>query len=267
MTQPAAHFAVEDGIARVTLLVRRLGWSTLEQLVDLPRRIAATPGVRAVVLSAQGADFCQGADLGDPQMAAALQADGGYRLAARGARLLDAWSALPMPTIAALHGRVIGGGVGLALACDLRVAAPDTRVALPEVLRGMHLGWQIIPRLVATVGLATARWLVLSGESMPVERTPGFAEAAENPVNRALALAERLCRASPTAVRSVKVTLGRCVALDPAADDARRFVQTLAQPDFPEAISAFFERRAPRFVDPAPLAPSDNPETPDGTRE
>ncbi len=121
----------------------------------------------------------------------------------------------------------------------------------------MHLGWQIIPRLVATVGLPAARWLTLAGVATPIHGLPGFAHIAEDPVSSAGQMAESLAAASPAAVRSVKATLARCVDLDPAADDARRFAESLAGPDFPEAITAFFERRAPRFTDIAPQEPAD----------
>lgn len=240
---------VEGPVATVTLQAKRIGWQALEALTDMPRRVASIHGVRVVCLTGTGDDFCHGADLADAGLAESIRADGGHRLALRGSRMLDAWSDLPLPTIAVLHGRVIGAGVGLALACDLRVAAPDTTVALPEVRRGMHLGWQIIPRLVSTVGLSAARWLTLAGVATPIHGLPGFAQVVDGPVSSARAMADSLAGASPAAVRSIKATLARCVDLDPAADDARRFARSLAGPDFPEAISAFFERRAPRFTD------------------
>ncbi len=253
--EPACRLDVDGHIATVTLRRRRLSWQALADLIDAAAEARDTPGIRAVVLTAEGDDFCHGADLADPELAEALREDGGYHLAARGARLMRAWAELPMPTLAALRGRIIGGGAGLALACDLRVAAPGATLALPEVQRGMHLAWQIIPRLVATVGLSAARWLTLSGEPMAVEALPGFARVADDPIAEARRLAARLAAASPVAVRSVKATLSRCVDLDPAADDAARFARTVAAPDFTEALTAWFERRPPRFVDPARPTP------------
>lgn len=258
MIEPGHRIDVDGPVATVTLLRRRLDWALLAELTDAALALTHLPGVRAVVLASEGADFSHGADLADPGLAGALREDGGHRVAARGARLLATWSALPMPTIAVLRGRVIGGGVGLALACDLRVAAHGTTLALPEVLRGIHPGWQIIPRLVATAGLSAARWMLLSGEPVAIEDLPGGATLTDDPLARAHALAARLAAASPRAVRHVKETLARCVDLGPAGDDAARFADTVAGPDFAEAIDAWFSRRPPRFADPQPPEPTDD---------
>lgn len=247
---PACRLAVDGHVATVTLLRRRLSWRALGDLLAITDDIEATHGVRAVVLTAEGDDFCHGADLADAELATVVQRDGGHALAARGDALMGAWEALPMPTIAALRGRIIGGGAGLALACDLRVADPGATVALPEVQRGMYLSWQIIPRLVATVGLSAARWLTLTGDALPVTALPGFARIADDPLAEARRLAGRVAAASPAAVRGVKATLNRCVDLDPAAADAAEFARSVAHPDFAEAIGAWFERRPPRFADP-----------------
>lgn len=255
MGEPGHRVDVADGIARVTLSRKRLDWALMDGLAAAADSLARRGEVRVVILRSDGPDFCHGADLTDPALAEAMREDGGYLVASRGARLLSAWSALPMPSIAVLRGRVIGGGVGLALACDLRVAAPGSTLALPEVLRGIHLGWQIIPRLVATVGASAARWMTLAGEAVPVEGLPlGAVTVCDAPEQRATELARRLAEASPTAVRHVKATLARAVDLAAAGDDAARFAQTVAHPDFIEAMSAWHARRAPRFADRGPAA-------------
>lgn len=243
------HVEHHDGVACVTLLTPWLGWEVLDALAALPARLAADPAVRAVVVQSAGPDFSHGADLTDAALADVLRDDGGHRVAARGARLLDAWSELPVPTLAALTGHVVGAGCGLALACDLRYAAHGATLMLPEVARGMHLGWGILPRLVATVGLPAACWIALGGEPVAVEELPPFAvRLADDPRAAALAHARRLAARSPAALAHIKATLARAVDLGLAGDDPARFARTIAGPDFAEGIGAWHQRRAPRFA-------------------
>ena len=249
MTPTPLHVETTAGIARVTLLRPALDWATLHALAALPATLAADPTVRAVVVQSAGPDFSHGADLTDAALAHALREDHGHHVAARGQRLLDAWSELPLPTLAALTGRVIGGGLGLALACDLRYAAPGTTLALPESARGMHLGWGILPRLVATLGLPTARHLALGAEPVAVEDLPPFAvHLAPDPRAAALDHARRLATRSPAALAHIKATLNRAIDLGQAGDDAARFARTVRGPDFAEGIGAWYDKRAPRFA-------------------
>jgi enoyl-CoA hydratase/carnithine racemase len=81
----------------------------------------------------------------------------------RWGRLLDAIEALPQVTIASLHGPVIGGAVLLAVACDLRVAAPDLHLSIPELALGIPLTWGGVPRLAREIGISRARELILTG--------------------------------------------------------------------------------------------------------
>lgn len=239
-------------IARITLTAPRLGWATLDALAALPDTLRADRHVRAVIITHAAPDFSHGADLADPALAEALREDGGHLVSARGARLLDAWAALPMPTLAVIRGRAIGGGVGLALACDFRHMTKDATLALPEVLRGMHLGWGIIPRLVATFGLPLARHLALGGHPVRAADCPPLSvQITDDPDAAALDHARRLAAASPAATAHIKATLARAVDLGLAGDDAARFARSVAHPDFTAGLTAFATRRPPRF-DPRP---------------
>lgn len=247
--EPADPDAPDRGaIARVTLTAPRLGWATLDALAALPAALTADRRIRAVIVTHAGPDFSHGADLADPALAEALRDDGGHLVSARGARLLDAWAALPMPTLAVIRGRAIGGGVGLALACDFRHAAPDATFAVPEVLRGMHLGWGIIPRLVATFGLPLARHLALGGGAVRAADCPPYSvHLADDPDAAALDHARHLAAASPAAIGHIKATLGRAIDLGLAGDDAARFARSVAHPDFTAGLTAWATREPPRF--------------------
>ncbi len=244
---------IDDGLATVTLCRNggnRLSWALLGALRDTARDLADRVDVRAVLLTAQGRDFSRGADLTDADLAERMRTDAGRAVADLGRRLIDAWAGLPQPTVVGLRGWVVGGAVGLALACDLRIAAPDTRFSLPEIDRAMHLGWGIIPRLVAEFGAHTARWLALTGESIAADRLPVGAVHVDGAVVRdAAALARDLADKPPLAARSIKATLRAATDahLDAARDDAAHFATTVQSHDFAEGIAAFFEKRAPRY--------------------
>lgn len=130
-------------------------------------RATAEHDARIVVLRGSGRAFSAGADLKDPDIADPGDAWAARRRAAgRWGRLLDDIEALPQVTVAALHGPVIGGAALLAVACDLRVAAPDLALAIPEVALGIPLTWGGIPRLMREVGVPRTRELILTGRRL-----------------------------------------------------------------------------------------------------
>lgn len=119
-----------------------------------------------VVLGGRGRSFCAGADRKDPPAARMAKGSGAgpreRRHAAQlGRRALRAIADLEAITIARLHGHAIGGGLALALACDLRIAAANTIFQIPEVDLGVPLSWGAVPRLAADIGAARAKELIL----------------------------------------------------------------------------------------------------------
>jgi enoyl-CoA hydratase/carnithine racemase len=127
---------------------------------------AVEPGVRAAVLAGSGKAFCGGADVEelkrlDPSTAGAF--------VGRIHRVCQALRRLPVPVVARLHGAVIGAGLEIAAACDLRVAAEGTRFAMPEVRLGIPsvVEAALLPRLM---GSGRAAWLVLTGEAIDARR-------------------------------------------------------------------------------------------------
>src|SRR5262245_34517225 len=140
----------------------------LEELIaacDELQRHFDTP---VVILGGRGPAFCAGADRKDPPARLARGSGAGPRerryVAQLGRRALEALERLEAITIARLHGHVIGGGLVLALACDLRIAAAGTSFRIPEVDLGVPLTWGAVPRLAREVGMARARELILLGD-------------------------------------------------------------------------------------------------------
>ena len=126
-----------------------------------------------------------------------------------GTRMCEAWQRLPQITIAAIEKMAVGGGMALALACDMRVMGEDAFVYLPELKYGMILQWGSIPRLVEAVGAARAKRAILLMEKLPADQAlawglvdfltpPGATES------KALEVAESIAQLPPLPVRMVK---------------------------------------------------------------
>ncbi|WP_225821626.1 enoyl-CoA hydratase/isomerase family protein [Streptomyces naphthomycinicus] len=126
------------------------------------------PAVRVLVLTGSGDDFCLGGDRGEfTRHLAHDPTGGGIRLSGTKARLVcDALTSNPAVTIARVHGKAIGAGLALALACDLRVGSEDATFRLPELALGLPTAWGgLLPRLINEVGAARVRELVLTGRA------------------------------------------------------------------------------------------------------
>lgn len=132
--------------------------ATLRAIADAARSFNADhPEVRVVVVSGRGAAFCAGADVSAFGTGAVSRED-----ADAGRLMAEALEAMSAITIAKVHGWCVGGGLVLAAACDLRVGAADARFSIPEIDLGIPLAWGGIPRLVAEIGPAATKELVIT---------------------------------------------------------------------------------------------------------
>jgi enoyl-CoA hydratase/carnithine racemase len=129
-------------------------------------RLADDPAVRVAVVEGAGRSFSAGADLasfggGGPEAwAERRHAAGAWQ------RVLDLVESVPQVTVARLHGHVVGGAALIAVSCDLRIAADDLKVFIPELAIGIPLTWGGVPRLIREVGLPMARDLVMTGREL-----------------------------------------------------------------------------------------------------
>lgn len=207
--------------------------------------------VRALIITGVGRAFVAGADIENLQRLA----DGfsGREAALAGQDLMNTLAALPFPTIAAINGFALGGGLELALAADLRVASTEARLGLPEVTLGLIPGYGGTQRLPRLIGLGRALDLILTG------RHVAAAEALElGLVNRveedALAGARELAQAclgnAPIALGLAKeaVVRGLDVTLPQGLEiEADLFGMASTTEDMKEGTAAFLEKRAPDF--------------------
>ena len=221
-------------------------------------RIAADLGARALVLHGAGGNFSAGADFAG--FLALMQGPPGQaedpiaRYNRQFGGMLERLAALPVPTIAVVTGAAMGGGCGLAAACDRVVAADDAVFAMPEVTLGVAPA-QIAPFVVRRTGAMRVRWLMLTAPRLPASaaRDAGLADVVVPPAQlRAAVEAElrSLASAEPAAVRATKRILACALeaplpeALDAAAQE---FAGLLRHGAAGEGIAALRERRAPAW--------------------
>jgi enoyl-CoA hydratase/carnithine racemase len=202
------EFQRDGGVARIFLnrpqKVNALDSAMLDALVGVLGRVDDT--IRVVVLGGHGKAFCGGADVGELR---ALDPQTAREFIGRVHRACDAVRRLPVPVVARLHGAVIGAGLELAAACDLRVAASGTRFAMPEVRLGIPsvVEAALLPRLM---GSGRAAWLVLTGEPIDAERAQewGLVETVAADLDRAVSqLVASLLAGDPAALRAQKELL------------------------------------------------------------
>jgi enoyl-CoA hydratase/carnithine racemase len=215
---------------------------------------AADPGeVRAVVVTGRGdRAFSAGSDVGGFE---AHRGAGGRAAFAREEAVGSRLATLPMPTIAAIEGNALGGGLELALCCDIRVASERARLGLPEVRLAVTPGAGGTQRLPRTVGLARARELILTGRivtAAEAERIGLVHEVVPNGEARARAdaIAADIADRGPLAVREAKRLLDLALDVDLEAGLAAELdasERVFATEDIVEGVRAFFGKRAPEY--------------------
>jgi enoyl-CoA hydratase/carnithine racemase len=214
--------------------------------------LAADPAPRCVVLTGSGTVFAAGADIAAIGAASAAE-NLAYNRRLRAA--VDAITAIPVPTVAAVNGHAIGGGLELALACTLRVGAATAKYGLPEATLGILPATGGLARLPRLIGSARAARLLLTGELVDGAEAARLgiidtAVAAERVQAEASALAQRIAAAAPLATRAIVAALREDADLPLAAATERseeRLAALLESEDRREGARAFLAKRRPEF--------------------
>jgi enoyl-CoA hydratase len=196
--------------------------------------------------------FAAGADLAEIDRNDAAE-NLAYNLVLREA--VEAVASLPVPTIAAINGFAIGGGLELALACTMRVVAAETKLGLPEVRLGILPGTGGLTRLPRMLAPGTAARLLLTGRLIDGDEAAsiGLVDAAveaDRVLDHALEIAREVASAAPLSVRAITASLreDRELPLPQAADRVEhRLGELLRSEDRHEGARAFLERRQPNF--------------------
>jgi enoyl-CoA hydratase/carnithine racemase len=231
MNEPAGTeeviFRIADGIAWVILnrpeKLNALRYQMFDLLIAVGEQIAADPSIHAVILTGEGRAFCSGLDTASFAVAAKDLPPIEQRthgIANFVQRAVTVWRDVPVPVIAALSGAAIGAGLNIALAADLRIAHPETKLAIAEINWGFipaMAGSLLLPRLVRDDVL---RDLVYTGRT--VSAAEGLAlglvtRLADDPRAAALAFAQELVTKNGDAIRAAKAMFRRASPLDEAA--------------------------------------------------
>ena len=260
VTEPAVLYETKDFVAQITLNRPENRNSMTEEVLTGFReaigRVKEDPELRCVIITGRGKSFCAGADFRSQvqrsdQERRWLPNERSFAMYAPFLALLD----VEVPTIAAMNGHAIGGGLGLAIVCDLRVANRDAKYGANFVRLGFHPGMAttyILPRLM---GAPRAIELLLTGRLISGEEAAnlGLAHYAVEPnevLERSWELAREVASAAPVAVRLTKRSIYRALAWDPIAAaelEAHAQSRTLEMQDAQEGIRALLEKRSPEF--------------------
>jgi enoyl-CoA hydratase/carnithine racemase len=223
----------------------------IEGIADALDALAEDKACRVVVLAAQGTSFCAGAALEGKAQGGAepLQAASLYDQARR-------LFAFPKPVIAAVQGPAIGGGLGLAVACDFRIGCAETRLSANFTRLGFHPGFGLTVTLPRLIGAQAASLLFLTSRRVKGEEALrlGLLDdlvAREAVRARAIALAGEIAECGPLAVRSTRATLR--LGLYEAVDERLRHelaeqARLQATDDHREGVAAMRDRRTPNFT-------------------
>lgn len=245
-------FEQQDAIATITInrpwVKNAFSVAMWRELHGLAGRIAADPTVRVLVLQGAGDEaFTSGSDIREFAEMPVGEVDSSFQV------MEDAISAiesLAVPTIASLNGYALGGGLELALACDIRIATERATLGMPIARLGIMISPRFAKRITDLVGPSRAKDMLYTG------RLIGATEAQQMGLVNYFVLshelkqttrekARRIASFSQSSVRAAKRAVELCVPFSAAAGDTNPYF--IDREDFVEGVSAFLEKRAPEF--------------------
>ena len=249
----------QQGSARILTLDRQEAGNalSLELVVALEKALAKCrddSSLRSVIITGAGEKFfCTGGDV--KRYSLIEDAAGLHEIFDRAARLLDLIEDCELPVFAAINGYAIGGGLELALACDMRFAAAGVQMGFPQSRLGIIPGWNGIERVLAVAGRGTAMRLLLSGDRVDASEAHrlglvDFVAQGESALDAALRYAARLDTAAPLSLKAMKQVVAQ--TLHAPRDQARmlaraEFGRLWFTADHQEAEAACAQKRAPQF--------------------
>lgn len=263
----------DDGVAHVRLnrpdKYNALSPEMFTAIVDAGEGLAQRVDLRAVVLSGNGPGFCSGLDFasfqGMSDGAGSQDAVGTPSALARDSdrpdnraqRPAQVWRLLPVPVIAAIHGVAYGGGLQVALGADIRIATADAKLSVMEIKWGLVPDMGLTQTIRDLLRLDVAKELTFSGRIVSGEeacRLGLVTRVSADPLTDALAMAREIAGRSPDAIRAAKRLLEGSWHADAHTGlglEASLQSALIGSPNQVEAIRANFEKRPPKFDDPA----------------
>ncbi len=245
----------DDGVAQLTIsrpdALNALNKDVLSELVALITDLDSDE-LRALIITGEGRAFVAGADIAAMKEMTAEEAEEFGRL---GHRTMNAIESLPVPTIAAVNGFALGGGLELALSCDLIYLSESAKVGLPEVGLGIIPGFGGTQRLGRTIGWHQARRLVFTGEQLSAEEAAAIGlgiEVVDDDAlfDRVLDVASTIAANGPVAVAKAKTVMRKgadATLQEGIAGEIQAFADLWDTHDRSEGMEAFLDRRSADF--------------------
>jgi enoyl-CoA hydratase len=231
-----------------------LNSDVLRELRHVVTEINQTPSIRVIVITGNGPKaFCAGADIAAMKSMDSEQAE---EFARQAHKTLNLIASCDLISIAALNGYTLGGGLELALSCDLRIASDNTKLGLPEVTLGLIPGFGGTQRLSRVVGRSHALEIILSGKSIDAAEALRIGLVsrifpADSLLKEAVALAESMLQnQSPSAQKIAKwiISSGLDMPLTAALErEITTFSELFETSETREGLTAFLEKRKPQY--------------------
>jgi len=263
MGQERVRIEVADHVALVTLARpdkhNALDLEMFDGIIAAAERLMSEPGVRAVVLHGEGPSFCSGIDVmslvgGQAGMDGLLEPLRG-EVPNYFQRAAYDWIRVPVPVIAAVHGNCFGGGLQIALAADVRFAAPNARLSVMEVRWGLIPDMSITRTLPRLVGIDVAKELTYTGRTLTGSQAAELGvvtHIVEDPLGAARELAGEIASKSPDAVRGAKRLFDQAWSGDPERTlriEAEIQLGLVGATNQLAAVSAGLSKQPATFVD------------------
>ena len=250
-------FNQKEAIAIVTLnrpkVLNALNTETLNELCEIFTQLDSDTGVRVIIITGSGKAFIAGADISEMNTYSPEEARAFSQL---GHKTMDAIQNTGKPVIAAINGFTLGGGLELALSCDILIASEKAVLGLPEVNLGLIQGFGGTQRLPRLIGKARAKELIFTGEALKAQRSCeiGLVNKVVPPeelLPEAEKMAQLISAKGPVALALAKraIESGYDVPLlDGCKKEIDAFVESFSSQDRDEGIKAFLEKRKPVFT-------------------
>ena len=259
MARNRVSLSVENGIATILLdrpeVLNALDQVMWEELVAAVRGAAIDPDVRVAIVTGEGRGFCVGADLKETSWRGESQDQSRRRIERNNQQLAREMVGAPIPIIAAINGYALGGGVEIALAADMRIAAVSARFGFPETTIGRFISGGASLLLPKVVGIAWAKRMIYTGAQVDAVKAEviGLVEEVvpnEDLQERAMDLARTIASNAPVSIALAKRVLDRVSIGDletALAFETEGLLATYATDDNERGVAAFAKREAPEF--------------------
>jgi len=220
-----------------------LNMEAIEELFSAIKPLEQKRDILSVIITGSGKFFSAGGDLS--QMLK-LDEHEGIRFSALGQELMDYIENSSKIFIAAMNGPAYGGGMELAMACDIRIGSKNLKMGQTEINVGLVTGWGGAERLINYVGRSIASYMLLTGQIIDANTALNYGlihQISDNPLEDAIKFAENISKKNPDSVRAYKLMLKE----NSYVLERSLFGKIVSSKNGKEAINAFFEKREPKF--------------------